>query len=542
MKKLYTCLLLLAYPIYSFAQTTSTFESLPLDASGYWDGSNRSGGFKDADGYFENQYYGGYWSGGFAYSNIQDNTTAGYTNMYASYPKSGVGKSNKYAIGTSGAIVKLLNAAKGKAVTGFYVANTTYAELSMLNGDSFVKKFGGANGNTPDWFLLTITGFFNGIAIKDTVSVYLADYRFADNTKDYILNTWRWIDTRSLKNVDSLVFDLSASNGSGYNMTTPSYFAMDQFNEPLYDAAVINGGTEALFKDNVLFKSWANACTVTRGYQDIDNQALGYATYGVDSNGTHKVGINSVVSLGDKGIAILEFPTPIMNGNGPDFAVFENGMNGTGSTNQFLELAFVEVSSDGINYVRFPSISKTNAFTQTGAFDLTDAALLYNLAGKYVANYGTPFDLEELKNNSLLNINNITHVKIIDVIGTIDLVESSKDSLGNPINDPFSTPFPSSGFDLDAVGVINQNSLATSITNSVKQILYVFPNPSASQFNIRLLDNSLIGEELYIYDLTGSLITNQMITDNISIDASHWDNGIYYIRIGKTSQKIIKIN
>jgi hypothetical protein len=37
-------------------------------------------------------------------------------------------------------------------VTGAYFTNTTYAALSMLSGDSFAKKFGGASGDDPDWF------------------------------------------------------------------------------------------------------------------------------------------------------------------------------------------------------------------------------------------------------------------------------------------------------------------------------------------------------------------------------------------------------
>jgi hypothetical protein len=46
-------------------------------------------------------------------------------------------------------------------------------------------------------------------------------------------------------------------------------------------------------------------------------------------------------------------------------------------------------------------------------------------------------------------------VRIIDVVGSIDPAFGTRDSLGNLINEPFPTPFSSSGFDLDAVGVIH---------------------------------------------------------------------------------------
>ena len=39
----------------------------------------------------------------------------------------------------------------------------------------------------------------------------------------------------------------------------------------------------------------------------------------------------------------------------------------------FLELDFVEVSSDGVNYFRFPATSYTDTTVQTGSFGSTDA-------------------------------------------------------------------------------------------------------------------------------------------------------------------------
>ncbi|ABG58878.1 DUF4465 domain-containing protein [Cytophaga hutchinsonii] len=545
MKKLFTSLLLLTQSVVGFTQITSTFESLPLDQTGYWIGADKSGGFTDGNAYFKNNYsteYGdGYWEGGFAYSNHTDVTTAGFTNQYSVYTGSGVGHSGKFAIGKDQAIVQLKNEAKKSPVTGFYVANTTYAVLDMKNGTPTIsKKFGGASGNDPDYFQLAITGFRNNAVISDTVKIKLADYTFTDNAKDYILDRWKWVDLRPLGVVDSLIFLLTSSDNGNFGMNTPNYFAIDHFNEPLYDVAVADGSTQALSKDDLLFKSWANAAAVTRGYQDI---AVGgaLANVGTDDKATLKAD-GSVVSLGDNGVAILEFQYPVMNGAGPDFAVFENGFNNFSGPGQFLELAFVEVSSDGINYVRFPTVSKTNSLTQIGSFGYTDAALLHNLAGKYVSGYGTPFDLDELKNNTLIDVNNITHVKIIDVIGSVNSGIATKDSLGNPVNDPYPTAFGSGGFDLDAVGVINQNALSTSVKNTSVQIIQVYPNPSSNTFNISLLNQSYVGEQLTIFDSNGILMADQIVSGKDIIDASSWNNGIYYIRVGNTTQKIIKID
>jgi len=165
-----------------------------------------------------------------------------------------------------------------------------------------------------------------------------------------------------------------------------------------------------------------------------------------------------------------QFSSPIVNGTGFDFAVFENSID-----DSFLELAFVEVSSDGINFFRFPSHSLTDTSMQTWSFGPTDAMKINNLAGKYRAGYGTPFDLQELANTPGLNVNNITHVRIIDVVGSIQSAYASRDSKGNKINDPWPTAFGSSGFDLDAVAVLAHTGTDVDQLSSAEAV--IFPNP-----------------------------------------------------------------
>jgi hypothetical protein len=256
-------------------------------------------------------------------------------------------------------------------------------------------------------------------------------------------------------------------------------------------------GTSAIHKDSSIFVGWAVSCEVERGYQDIQQPQLGWASTGEPSFAIGKAGVHPIVSLGDGGIATLMFSPPITNGDGWDFAVFENSFNQT-----FLELAFVEVSSDGLNYFRFPATSLTQTAVQIDAFGSVNATEVNNLAGKYRANYGTPFDLEELKEEVGLNVESISHVRIVDVVGSLHPNFATLDKYGNSVNDPYPTPFPSSGFDLDAVGVIHQQPLGVSTANYE---IKIFPNPSNDVVHILLslmkdvgysLLNS-IGEEVY---------------------------------------------
>ena len=203
------------------------FDDLTLAPDSYWNGSDGTGDFTSGLGTFNNNYNSawGSWDG-WSYSNKSDTTTPGYGNQYSAY--TGVAQSGSiYGVAyTGGSEPTSVTFAAAMTLDYAYFTNTTYAALSMKNGDSFAKKFGGPSGDDPDWFLLTITGK-NGQTTTGTVEFYLADYRFADNNQDYIVDTWQQVDLSSLGAVTSLEFGLTSSDTGQYGMNTPAYFAMD---------------------------------------------------------------------------------------------------------------------------------------------------------------------------------------------------------------------------------------------------------------------------------------------------------------------------
>jgi len=94
----------------------------------------------------------------------------------------------------------------------------------------FSRRFGGISGDDPDYFLLTIKKYHNGELSTDSINFYLADYRFEDNSMDYIIDEWTYIDLTSLGVADSLSFALSSTdNDPTFGMNTPAYFCMDNF-------------------------------------------------------------------------------------------------------------------------------------------------------------------------------------------------------------------------------------------------------------------------------------------------------------------------
>jgi hypothetical protein len=291
----------------------------------------------------------------------------------------------------------------------------------------------------------------------------------------------------------------------------------------IYAPAVGQLGTTAVHKDSSIIVSWATSCLVTRGYQQIDSTQLGLVSAGSVLSATG-IADGQIVSLGDSGIAILEFLNPIYNGQGNDFVVFENAFNST-----FLELAFVEVSSDGANFFRFNNYSTTPDTSQMGNFAVLDPSHIHNLAGKYEVMYGTPFNLDDVTDNLLLDKSKITHIKLIDVIGSVSSLTASYDSDNNVVNDPWPTPYPSSGFDLDAVGVINESNAASISTTEL--VFSIYPNPISDVINIAIDNNDF---EASIYSISGNLMFS---TTNKIINVSELNSGVYLLKV-KTNKKI----
>jgi hypothetical protein len=287
-------------------------------------------------------------------------------------------------------------------------------------------------------------------------------------------------------------------------------------------------GTTAIHYDSSALVSWATGCSIQRGYRDIAVPDSGYASAGDSSAAIGMATTNGIVSLGDGGLATLTFARPIVNGTGFDFAVFENGFGVGGPGMAFLELAFVEVSSDGVRFVRFPATDNAQDTIQLGNGGVTDGSKLNNLAGKYTYGYGTPFDLDELRDSVGLDVNNITHVRVIDVIGTLNPVYASHDIQGNKINDPYPTNFASSGFDLDAVGVIHQKTLNGIVDNAPDDVK-VFPNPASGFINIQTLESGI--SEMTLTDVSGRVIQSRSFEKAMRLDVSELPTGMYNIRI-----------
>ncbi len=229
MKSLLICLFGIFLTISIQGQITIDFESFNLSEDQFINNPS-DGVFSIEDIELPNNYDPMWdsWSD-WAISSYTDTSTPGFGNQYSVISGSGNENSTTYGLAYAApqTSIHFSNQNEIYRFDGMYINNSTYAALSILNGDSFSKKFGGESGNDPDYYSISIKGFKDGQLSTDSILFYLADYRFEDNNMDYIINEWTYLDLSSLGDQESLIFTVHSSDIGAFGINTPTYFCVD---------------------------------------------------------------------------------------------------------------------------------------------------------------------------------------------------------------------------------------------------------------------------------------------------------------------------
>lgn len=211
----------------------ATMEDVPLGVDGYWVPSETGENTMISNTWAFYNYYETYFWGGFTASNQSDASLSGYNAQYTAVTLSGYNGSQNYAVAYASGFPTDVTPLDGLAgiISGCYVTNNVWAYEAILEGDGMTPyPFGGATGNDPDYFRIFAVGKTADNQNTDTLYFYLADYRFEDNSLDYVVDSWEWFDLSGLGAVKSVRFGLQSTKSNDWGMTTPGYFCMDNFN------------------------------------------------------------------------------------------------------------------------------------------------------------------------------------------------------------------------------------------------------------------------------------------------------------------------
>ena len=162
------------------------------------------------------------------YSNQTATTYSGLQDQWRNIVGKGYDNSENYGIDfPQQGTIDVLNKDNGDIIRGFYITNTAWAYDAIKNGDGMSTVAGGFQKG--DYFRLIVKGK-KADGTESQVTYYLADYRAEKEADRYIVNTWQWVDLSSLGEVKSVSFKMEGTKKNKYGLTTPAYFAFDNFN------------------------------------------------------------------------------------------------------------------------------------------------------------------------------------------------------------------------------------------------------------------------------------------------------------------------
>lgn len=528
MKQIYFAILAVVFTLSLKAQPVATFENINLSPESFWNGSDQSGSFRSGGITFYNLYNPGWgsWSG-FAVSNTTDITTPGWENQYSAITGSGNNGSTNYSVCYPSPAAEVDISSIGK-VSGFYITNSTYAYLSMKNGDAFAKKFGGESGNDPDYLKLLIEALDSDGHIVDSTSFYLADFRFADHSKDYILNQWTWVDLSQLKSANRLRFSLSSSDNSYGYMNTPGYFCLDDFNgEKPFDyqpVTVADFENLDLGSQGYYNGSDGNGGFTSGNFRFLTNYDADWASWNgfaasTQNNATTPGWENQYSAITGTGVAgtpgyAVAYPSPVSTILFKDTVI--SGLYVTNSTYAYWSMkngdAFAKKfggesgNDDDYFILTIEGFNPANESTGKVEFFLADFTYS-NSSNDYIVNNWKWIDLQKFGRISRLEFS----------------LRSSDNSFGY-----MNTP---GYFCIDNVN----RQIPTSVSPVQKLQAQIFPNPFSNRITISGIKTRA---NVTITDVSGktlaeySNVTNDQTIDNLNF----LKPGIYFVQVSEGSQ------
>ena len=162
-----------------------------------------------------------YWWNGFAFSTLNDTTTAGYENQYSVF---NTATPTTFAVAfyevysNTPAVFRVCDGQVRRLRT-VDVCNATYPALAIRNGSNFSRKF-----TSGDWFKVIFTGYDVYGQKSGVVEFYAADYR---NGKSYICSEWTKVDLSTLGAVQKVEITMDSSDTGEWGINTPCYICLD---------------------------------------------------------------------------------------------------------------------------------------------------------------------------------------------------------------------------------------------------------------------------------------------------------------------------
>lgn len=126
---------------------------------------------------------------------------------------------------------------------GCYVCNSPYVYYAIQQGSDYSKKF-----EQGDWFKLIAHGVDEFGEEVGSVEYFLADYRSQNPDEWTLIDSWEWLDLRSLGRVMTVYFTFESSDIGQWGINTPTYFCLDKYTVSDEEPSSVEEATAAAVK------------------------------------------------------------------------------------------------------------------------------------------------------------------------------------------------------------------------------------------------------------------------------------------------------
>jgi len=486
-----------------FGQTVSGFENVIPKLDSAYNGSNSDLGKVSGAAFFWNNYNTswGSWTG-FAFSSKTDTAAGTWSNQYSSISGNGENKSRSYAVAYSAADISFTESNAGDSIYGFSVNNSTYACKTIRDGNSISKKFGGTSGNDTDYFRLNITGFINDVEVGKVV-FYLADYRYPDNTNDYIVKHWTWVDLKSLGKVDHIKLSFESTDIGQFGINTPTYVCLDSL---VYK----NSSTKfrPVAEDDQFLSAFDG---VVNSYKVLANDK--------DPDGT-LTGTNMKI--------ISSFKQGTTNAIADGTIELVQNQNAYGWDTCLYSITDADLLSDTAEFVLLINESP-QALNDTFTIAKSTMDSLWVVKN----------DTDEVKDSLIINILKTPSKGTATITNNGAILYTANARTGNDtikyqIKDEFGL------IDSALVYIMLDITTSTEKSNPSEEIS-VYPNPAKDVLNIRVLNE--FESTFSLTDMSGRKVKSGKMVEELELSVSEMPRGIYLFSIGdeknRTQQKIV---
>ena len=179
-------------------------------------------------------------------------------------------------------------------------------------------------------------------------------------------------------------------------------------------------------------------------------------------------------------------------------------------------------------------------YVQSAMHTPSSSGSTVNLGGQTIPTASSQFHIYSLEwsaTSMIFSVDNVVHYVYNPAVKNASTWPFDAEQyllLNVAIQSNIATNFVQSAMEVDYVRIYQQGSLATTEVEKTKGLI-VFPNPATDKLNLKIVENQ-IGNQVTIYSILGQELNSYILnTEETILDVSHYQNGIYLLKINTNS-------